>query len=200
MIYRRDIELWKDIKEYEGYYQSSTWGQIKSLDRYVEYSLNGGGLKFLKGKIKKLGKQPANPLLTIDECGNDYYLITSLYKNKIGKSRPVARLIAETFIPNPFNLPEVNHIDENKQNNNVWNLEWTNNREQTSHRSSTKKNKTSKYTGVCWFNHVKKWHAQISVNGTTKNLGCFLTEEEASNAYQEALKEIGQDNRYATFA
>ena len=94
-------ELWKDIKDYEGHYQVSNLSRVKSI-------------KFGKERILK-------PV--IDRHG---YLLVSLWKNNKQKTYKVHRLVAEAFIPNPYNLPQVNHKDENPLNNNVNNLEWCN--------------------------------------------------------------------------
>ena len=95
------IEIWKDIKDYEGLYQISNLGRIKSL-----YNYRRDGTNILKPKIK-----------------HGYYQI-GLRKNGIRKFYNVHRLVAIAFIPNPNNLPCVNHKDENKLNNNINNLEW----------------------------------------------------------------------------
>lgn len=98
-------ELWKDIRGYEGLYQVSTTGKIKSLNynhRKIE-------------KKRKLDKS------------NKGYLCVLLCKDGIHKKRSVHRIVAETFIPNQRNLPQVNHIDGNKENNCVNNLEWCTN-------------------------------------------------------------------------
>lgn len=93
-------EIWKDVKGYEGKYQISNFGNVKSL--------NYNNMK--KEKLLSFWKSK--------------YLYVNLYKNNKGKSFQVHRLVAEAFIPNPDNLPEVNHKDEDKLNNNVSNLEW----------------------------------------------------------------------------
>lgn len=90
-------EIWKPIKGYEGLYEVSSLGNVKSLRRNV----------FLKPGRKESG-----------------YLIVSLYKHNSGKNFYVHRLVAEAFIPNPDNLPIINHKDEVKTNNCVDNLEW----------------------------------------------------------------------------
>lgn len=103
-------EIWKDIKGYEGYYQVSNLGNVRSVDRIVTYS---DGIKCLhKGKILKLKK---------DRYG---YLNSYLCKNSKVKTITIHRLVAENFLPNPNNLPEINHKDENKDNNCVSNLEF----------------------------------------------------------------------------
>lgn len=106
-------EYWKDIKDYEGLYQISNLGRVKSLSRYV-YTSNPKfkGYRCTKEKILKSGKTKKG------------YLIVVLRKNNKSKSMYVHRLVATAFIYNPNNLPEVNHKDENPLNNNVTNLEW----------------------------------------------------------------------------
>ncbi|ARM65604.1 HNH endonuclease [Lactococcus phage LW4] len=101
-------EIWKDIPGYEGHYQVSNLGNVKRLERKDS----------LGRKLKdKLLKPRANP--------NGYhYALLSLNGSTHNKS--VHRLVAIAFIPNHEDLPVVNHIDENKQNNNVDNLEWCN--------------------------------------------------------------------------
>ena len=95
-------EIWKDIEGYEGLYQVSNTGQVKSLN--------------YKGRgVVKLLKQAIN---------YNGYKRVSLYKDGKQKHYFVHRLVAMTFIPNPDDLPIINHKDENKTNNNVNNLEW----------------------------------------------------------------------------
>ena len=109
-------EIWKDIKDFEGLYQASSFGRVRSLDRYVKMTNRWGQQSFVfkKGVILK-------PCLT-----RGYKVVLLSNRNKQHKYYPkrVNRLIAETFIPNPDNLPQVNHKDENKLNNRVDNLEW----------------------------------------------------------------------------
>lgn len=92
-------EIWKDITGYEELYQVSNYGRVRSL-------------KTLKRKVLK-------PVKT----SNGYYCVT-LYKNGTKVLKKVHRLVAEAFIPNHYNLPQVNHKDEDKSNNIVDNLEW----------------------------------------------------------------------------
>ena len=94
-------ELWKDIKDYEGIYQISNSGNIKSVPRK---GTKGGLLKPFEDK--------------------DGYLCIGLNKYDKRKTFKVHRLVAMAFVPNIDNLPEVNHKDENKANNHAENLEW----------------------------------------------------------------------------
>lgn len=98
-------EIWKDIKGYENKYQISNYGRVKSL------------LNICWHNEKKREK-----ILTIKTTG--LYPHIRLMNKGIGKNYLIHRLVAETFIPNPNNLPQVNHIDEDKNNNYVLNLEW----------------------------------------------------------------------------
>lgn len=98
-------EMWKDVPEYEGLYQASNIGRIKSLERYTE-----DGHHVLERILK--------PSLAKG------YLKVQLSKNGRNKTIYVHKIIATTFLDNVNNLPEVNHKDENKLNNCVVNLEW----------------------------------------------------------------------------
>jgi len=105
-------EIWKDIVGYEGLYQVSNLGRVKSLERTINHKTCYGGLYHVKGRILK------------SKLEKDGYYRIGLSKNKIKKYYRINRLVAETFIPNPNNYPVVNHKDENKLNNRVDNLEW----------------------------------------------------------------------------
>lgn len=111
------IEIWKDIPGYEGYYQVSSFGKVRSIDRWITYapSARYKVIKkvFHKGQILK----PA-----LHESYGYYHL--SFVKNNIPKDFNVHRLVAESFLDNPNQLPQVNHKDGKKLNNNVNNLEW----------------------------------------------------------------------------
>ena len=104
-----DIEIWKDIKGYEGFYQVSTLGRVKSLSRKI---WNGSGWKTSKEFIMSA---------PVDRVG---YPVVALQDKPRKRYARVHRLVAETFIPNPNNYRVVNHLDLNKTNNNVTNLEW----------------------------------------------------------------------------
>ena len=96
------IRKWKDIPGYEGLYQVSNIGEIKSLNY----------------------KQTHKPHLLSQAKDRDGYFRVVLVKDKQRKNKLVHRLVAEAFIPNPNNLPQVNHKDEQAGNNIVTNLEW----------------------------------------------------------------------------
>lgn len=103
-------EIWKDIKGYEGLYQVSNLGRVRSVDRYVKQK--EGFYQYIKGRIRK------------SKLNNGGYMLVSLSKDNKGKTFLIHRLVAQAFIPNSENKPQVNHIDENPCNNCVDNLEW----------------------------------------------------------------------------
>lgn len=106
------MEIYKDIEGYEGLYQISNLGNVKSLERKVIKGNGNGGLYILPERILKPGKG-----------GNGYYLVV-LSKDGKHKNKMIHRLVAEAFIPNPDQLQYINHKDENPANNIVENLEW----------------------------------------------------------------------------
>lgn len=104
-------EVWKDIKDFEGHYQISNKGQVKSLDRNFVDNL---GRKCVKhGKVLKLYEGKAG------------YYVVDLRKNNKRKMAKVHRLVAQEFIPNPENKEQINHKDGVKTNNILSNLEWS---------------------------------------------------------------------------
>ena len=103
-------EIWKNIKDYEGLYQISNLGRVRSLKR------NNTNGKILKTAINKRG-----------------YVIAYFSKNNKKYAKKIHRLVAEAFIDNLENKSQVNHIDGNKQNNNINNLEWVSQSENCKH-------------------------------------------------------------------
>lgn len=108
-------EIWKDIKNYEGLYQVSTLGNVRS-----KYGKNGKILMTNYRVIKNIKGQRG-------------YLKVILKNNPMGENKNIHRLVAESFIPNPKNLPQVNHINGIKTDNRVENLEWVSAKENIHH-------------------------------------------------------------------
>ena len=111
-------EQWRAVKGYEGIYEINNFGEIKSLSRKIS---NGSGFYISKEKIL---------IKAVSTTG--YYKI-KLCKNGVHKDHKIHRLVASSFIANPLNKPEVNHIDGNPKNNNVENLNWSTHRENMIH-------------------------------------------------------------------
>ena len=119
-------EEWRNIEVFEGYYMISNLGRVKSLERM---KWNGRGYQKVPEKILK-GRDNGHGYLRVNLC-----------KEGKVKQHLVHVLVATAFLPNPDNLPEVNHKDENKQNNCVENLEWC------SHSYNNKYNDKAKKVG-----------------------------------------------------
>lgn len=161
-------EIWKDISGYEGKYQVSDRGQVRSLS--CKFVGNGRILKQFK-----MGQ----------------YLAVSFYIFK----KKVHRLVWEAF--NNATIPDkyvVHHIDGNKLNNNITNLALVTMRMNVSiHHMSNACKQTSKYLGVYWDKSAKKWKAQIAVKNKKINLGRYRCETKAMFVYQLALQQIQKD-------
>lgn len=103
-------EIWKDIEDFEGMYQISNLGRVRSL-----------GMSFTRTDFKPYTRKPQFMKPIKNRVG---YLSVELHNKGYSKRYLIHRLVAQAFIPNKDNLPEINHIDENKTNNCVDNLEW----------------------------------------------------------------------------
>lgn len=152
-------EYWKDIENYEGFYQVSNYGRIKSLSRKIS---NGTGFYISKEKILN-GHINTNGYVQVELKGNPVL---------------VHRLVAKAFIPNIDNKPQVNHIDGNKTNNRVENLEWCTNSENQIHAYKNGLNIHSDKSG-----RSKKKVCQIDLE-TGKIINIF-------NSIAEAKKSLG---------
>jgi hypothetical protein len=169
-----NTEIWKDIPGYEGMYQVSNMGNVKSLSR--EVLRNGEYPMKIKEKILKPG------------LSSNSYLIVILCKNNLKKTINVHMLVSMAFLNHKSdgtNKICVDHINNIKTDNRVINLQIITNRENS---SKDKKNGTSKYTGVSWSKLSNKWKAEIAINGKVKNLGYFIDEYVAHLEYEKALK------------
>lgn len=112
-------EIWKDIKEYEGFYQISNLGRVRCCER-----------------IDKIGRHKSVRILTPNKQHNGYLRIC-LHKDCKQKRFFVHRLVAEAFIPNSGNKPHINHINGKKDDNRVENLEWATREENMQHAFNT---------------------------------------------------------------
>ena len=159
-------EEWRDIPEYIKSYQVSSIGRIKSLRRFVKKQNHHFEVK---EKIIRL---------RIDKSG---YYRTTIQANKNRFTGDVHQLIAIAFLNHkPCGYKKVvDHKDNIKTNNFVWNLQIITHRLNA---SKDQKNGTSKYTGVSWHTKRKRWRASIYHNGKETHLGYFTNEKEAAKA------------------
>ncbi len=155
-------EIYKDIPNYEGHYQVSNLGNVKSIKFKNE--------KVLKGAIMNTG-----------------YRVVNLSLNNKSKVWQVHQLVSMAFLnhkPNGHKLV-VDHIDNNPLNNNLKNIQVITQRKNL---SKDKKELSSKYTGVSWNKNAKKWVAMIRIKDKHKYLGLFEYEYDAYLSYQKEMK------------
>lgn len=160
------MEVWKNIAEYKGIYQVSSFGNVRSLDRKI---LSGGKEMFLNGKVLK------------KQLGTNGYLFVRLSKYSKVKNYLIHRLVALTFMNTNSVLLQVNHIDGDKGNNNVNNLEWCTPSENRKHAFA---NGLSNQIGI---NH----NNAIFTNSDVKNIrSSSKTAKELSKQYNCATTTI----------
>lgn len=175
-------EIWRDIPGYEGLYQASNRGNIRSLNWRK------------RGVIRNLYLKPHTK----------GYLQVELSKNGVKKMITVHRLVATTFIPNPNNLPTINHKDENKKNNNILNLEWCTSSYNTSFSKSECSNKDELFNKQSDKNVPYKHNqrvAQIDVlSGNTvkiwKNIATIKNEKKYNTS---GIRECCKGNRNTAY-
>lgn len=168
------MENWKDIKGYEGYYQVSNLGRIKSLKRTVCYS-NGKSVTYAE-KIRK--------------SSNSEYRLIALSKDGNVKMFKISRIVANHFLNKVEGKYIVNHIDGNKHNDHVENLEYVTTSENIIHAFENgliqKKNKIS---GIFYDENRKRWCSYLYRNNKNIFLGRFLSENEAIEAREKYINE-----------
>lgn len=174
-----DGETWRQIPGVRPIYMVSNKGRTKSIDHF-DFKVIAGKEVNVKGKLLSQ---------VLDESG---YKGVTLYGGKISKSRYITHVLV-FFTFNPETQPkkgyEVDHIDNDKTNNNLSNLQYIKTRHNSSKRSMNLK-KTSRFTGVSWDKRKNAWYSCIRISGKTKNLGFYYDEIDASIAYQKALQSL----------
>lgn len=179
-------EIWIDIKDYEGLYQTSNLGRARSLDRWVKGK--NGSIRLCKGRILKPG------------TNKDGYLQVDLSKNNKRKTFRVNRLVAEAFLEIPEELRhlkgtrylQVNHKDENKLNNNVNNLEWCSAKYNSNYGTAIKRRSLKKKKSILQYTmkgeFVKEWDsiAECGRNGFNPALVCMCCKGER-NKHKDSI-------------
>ncbi len=169
------VEIWKDIPNWEGLYQVSNLGNVKSLSRVMTKN----------GKYPYISKER---ILTPNKNSKGYYKVT-FRKDNLSYTKMVHQLVAKSFLnhkPNLFELV-VDHINDNPLDNRVENLQVITARE-NAHKTQGKY--SSKYKGVYWHKRNKKWRSAIQINGRVKYLGDFDCELKAHLVYVNKVKQI----------
>jgi hypothetical protein len=134
------MEIWKDIEGFAGVYQVSNEGRIRGLERTI--TCTSGSERIIRERVIK----------TFTD-GRGYLQVGGAIAKK--HLYLVHRIVALTFIPNPDRLPEVNHLDGNKHNNHVSNLEWTTRSKQMLHAYATGLREKYCYANRRWLNRTK---------------------------------------------
>ena len=183
-------EIWKDVVGFEGRYMVSDLGNVKSI-------VTNHGKPTDKQVIKRVRSKTC-----------DYHYVQFWRKDK-PTHKAVHRLVAEAFIPNPENKPIVNHLDGNKHNNAVDNLEWATHSENHKHAFATGLRsvedcrnrmigkvfgKASNYRYVYFDKSRNRWKTSIKANGKVQYQKRHTTELEAAIDANEALDRLGLDN------
>lgn len=169
-------EFWKDIKGYEGLYQISNFGRVKSLSRIVS------GKKNSERRLPEIVKIPG-----YDRKG---YQIIILRKN-INKVYHIHHLVWDHFgnWGRDGRKLQVDHIDGDRLNNQIKNLQLLTNRQNI---TKYHKDRRELPTGVIYEKRAKKFRARIYISGKNIHLGLFNNIEDAAKAYQRALKSLGE--------
>jgi hypothetical protein len=145
-----EVEIWKDIHDYEGLYQISNFGRIKTLERTVKFGNR-------KRRVKSIIRKPK-----LKENG---YLQAVLYKEHAGHDFYVHRLVATMFCSGYLKNKDVNHKDGNKRNNNADNLEWCSRSENQLHAYRQLKRGCYSKGRFGKLSHRAKPVMQLSLNG-----------------------------------
>jgi hypothetical protein len=171
-----NIEIWKKVVGYENFYEVSNLGNVRSIERKITQNRNGKNIeRILKPKERRKAHN-----------GNGY-LFVPLTNGIERKNKYIHRIVADAFLlKNGENLI-VDHKDSDRSNNNLSNLQWITQRENT---SKSNKNTSSIFTGVCFVKRTGKWKASIRIKSKPIFLGYFNCELPAARAYNLKLKEI----------
>jgi len=157
-------EIYKEIKDFPNYHISN-FGNVKNIKT---------------GRILK------------QRLRHDGYKDITLCVNNKKYNKSVHRLVIETFLDNVDNKLCCDHIDNNKENNNINNLRWATSKENNQN-SKISKNNTSSVKGVCFDKKSNKWRAQIRIDGIKIYLGLYSNLEDAKLARQNAAKSAFKD-------
>ena len=185
------MEIWKPIRDYEGLYEVSDLGNVRSLDHEVPCKK---GTRTVKGKVRAPQYNPKG------------YMIVVLSKSNRLKTFTVHQLVAEAFLPNFQKGTEINHKDGNKANPRLTNLEVSNPSHNQLHavrEGLVPKVGISQFRNVTYVKNPRakaKWAASIRHNGKSSyGWKTFMTEEEAAQHVDNLLDSIGDTQRLRNF-
>jgi len=170
-------EQWKSVVGYEGLYEVSNIGRVKSL-----HKCHGNGFKILCQLLNKQG----------------YYCIgLSDASRGLRKTQKVHIMVAQAFIGERPLHQDIDHLNGDTKDNHWGNLEYVTHRQNIirGKSSALKKSRHSNLLGAYWMKGSKRWRASIGVSGKTKHLGVYDSEEQASEVYHKKLNELQGNHR-----
>ena len=172
------MEVWKDIKDYEGHYQISNYGMVKSVERPA--LIKSGYIRIVKERF-----------LSQEKVIGGYKRVSLSIKGKL-KRFSVHRLVAIHFIDDKIKNKEVNHLDKNTSNNRVENLEWISRRENATHKNYG----SNKFTGIHKLKNSKTYQVKIYLNGKNIYLGSSTNLNKAKKIYNDFINSNNIKNKY----
>ena len=153
-----------------------------------QYRIIKGFENYLVSNLGNIKNNKTDRILKPGIDTHGYYKV-NLYKDRISYNKNIHILVGESFIPNPFNKKCIDHIDNNKLNNNVNNLRYATIKENSMNRKLNS-NTSSNYKGISYNKKNNKWIAYIRINGKLKHLGYFDNIDDAINARVKKAKEV----------
>ena len=152
--------------------------EFKKIDDYDNYEVSNFG---------NVRNTNTNRILKPRKKREGYYYV-GLCKNCTTTNFYIHRLVGYAFIPNPENLREIDHINQDKANNSMSNLRWVS-RSNNCRNKPKKQNTSSKYMGVYFYKAAGKYRAEIRINNKQKHIGLYETEEDAGRAFDNFVKQ-----------
>ena len=179
-------EIWKHVVGYEGLYEVSDLGRIRSLDRSRPHSRNANYSFLCRGKIRKIHNDK-----------NGYQRVT-LCKGGRQSNKQVHRIVGYAFLGLTDDL-QIDHVDGDPKNNRLDNLRTATGGQNMIGSRRKHKGATSQYRGVSWHDRDRRWVAQIQFNRTNFYLGCYSEEIDAAKAFDKKAIELGFENEALNF-
>lgn len=169
-----EVEEWRDIQGWEGFYCISSLGRVMSVKREIS---------------TVCGPRTIYQRIMVAEPNAKGYLKVNLHRDGRQKTFEIHRMMAKAFLENPQGLPDVDHINRIRSDNRLSNLRWASERANVINRTPPE-NKSTGLMGVRFKADINRWSARIKFSGKEKHLGVFDTMEEAISARERAVEEM----------
>lgn len=169
-----EVEEWRDIQGWEGFYRISSLGRVMSVEREIPTTR---------------GPKTISQRIMVAEPNTRGYLKVNLHRDGRQKTFEIHRMTAKAFLENPQGLPDVDHINRVRSDNRLSNLRWASERVNIINRTPSP-NTTTGLVGVRFKSGANRWSARIKLFGEEKYLGTFDTVEKALSARERAVEEM----------